>query len=99
MFSLRFSLFSVLAMVLATAVVTVIMLQDDGGGFGGAQGTPFAWYWWTDCWLGGRNPGGYQWPGLVADVVIWGVAIIAFGWLVERITQRFFRRHDHRTVA
>ena len=99
MLILRFSLISVVAMVLATAAATVIMLRFDGGGFAGQQGFPFAWYWWTDVSMNGSPTRGYRWPGLVADVVIWVVVIISFGLLVERIAQRFFRQHEHTTAA
>ena len=77
MLILRFSLISVVAMVLATAAATVIMLRFDGGGFAGQQGFPFAWYWWTDVSMNGSPTRGYRWPGLVADVVIWVVVIIS----------------------
>jgi hypothetical protein len=90
----RFNLISVVAMVLATATATVAMLWFDGGGFAGRRGFPFAWYWWTDVSINDSPLSGYRWSGLIADVVIWLVVIIAFGLLVERIAQKFSRRYE-----
>ena len=85
---LRFSLMSVVAMVLATIAVTVAMTAFQGGGFSGQRGYPFAWYWWTDMSVNGSPMSGYRWTGLIADVVIWVVAIIYFGLRVERFVQK-----------
>jgi hypothetical protein len=75
------------------------MVWYRGGGFSGQQGFPFAWYWWTDVSFNGSSTRGYRWVALFADVVIWVVAIISFGLLVERVAQRFFRQHEHTTAT
>jgi preprotein translocase subunit SecG len=94
----RFSLVSVLVMVVATAVVTFLMLRRQGGWFAGQQGLPFEWHWWTDVSYNGSPLHGYRWGGLVVDIVIWFVVIIALGVLVERATQKSFTHHETTNV-
>jgi len=78
-------------MLLATVLATLVML-DVHGGFGGHQGFPFAWHWWTDVIIEGRPVGGYRWGGLAVDIVIWCAVVAALGLLVERVTGRLSDR-------
>jgi hypothetical protein len=92
----RFSLLSVATMVAAAAIVTCVMLRSPGGSYGGHYGFPIAWCWWSDAFVIGQPSHGISWPGLIADVVIWFVVIIALGIFVEWLTHNS-SRHDNVT--
>jgi hypothetical protein len=89
----RFSLLSIVAMVAATTIVTCVMLRFPGGSYGGHFGFPFAWCWWTDVFFIGQPSHGISWVGLVADIAIWFVVILALGIFVEWIILSS-SRHD-----
>src|SRR5438445_5810694 len=95
MFRKRFSFISVTAMVGATVFAVLAVFRFRGAvGFSAYQGFPFTWYWVTDLVVN-NDPGyGYRWGVFVLDVVIWLLAIIAFGLCVEYVAQRFSRKHE-----
>jgi len=77
-------------MMCATVFATMAVLWTRGAvGFSAHQGIPFTWHWYTDFTINDDPGYGYQWSGLVLDVVTWFLVVIVFGSFVEHITQRY----------
>ena len=91
----RFSFLSVAAMICITVIALLGVFRTRGlVGFAEDEGFPFRWYWYTDFIPEGKLGYGYSWSGLVFDIIIWSLAIIAVGMCVEYIVQRFWRKHS-----
>ena len=86
-------------MLFAAVLATLVVLRPQGDGFGGHQGFPFAWCEWEDVVIDGRIPRHYSWGGLVADIIVWFSATVAFGLFVERTAQRLFKRREPKNAA
>jgi hypothetical protein len=96
----RFSFISVTAMIGVTVFAVLAVCRFRGAvGFAAHRGYPFTWYWYTDV-SSNDDPGyGYRWSGLVLDIAIWLLAIIAFGLCVEYMLQRFSKKHETKTAS
>ena len=90
----RFSFVSCAAMIAAAVFGTLIMLRFPGCGLGGTLGIPFPWFWATDVIIMGQPSSGVYWLGLIADIGIWFIAVIAFGIFIEFLTGRFFSSRE-----
>jgi hypothetical protein len=86
----RFSLVSVIAMILTTWVA---FRTQGHHHFDGWFGFPFRSYWWR-----GMDEGflaNYNLPRLFGNIGIWLVVIFASGFLVEWLVQRFYLKLQH----
>jgi len=95
----RFSLVSALAILLATAFASILMLRPQGDGFGGHKGFPLHWLEWMDTIVDGQVPSRYVWGGLAADILIWVPVILLFGAFVERLVCRAAARRKTKNAA
>ena len=87
-------------MVGATVFAVLAVFRFRGAvGFSAHQGFPFAWHWYTDLVVNNDPGSGYRWCVLVLDVVIWLLAIVAFGSCVEYIAQKVARTQKPKDVS
>ena len=85
MFKPKFSVASLVVMVVMTVVASFRMIAPEGTGFEIKAGFPFNWYHWADY----KHASPYNFLAIVGDVLFWLAIVFGAGLLTEKIIKRF----------